>query len=328
MNNANSLLKTLLTVGSLFFGFMIAGEGPNSFTEMLSADQAASKTAFVQTTSKVTEVATPGLAALTYYTDRATFDSDAPDIPLEDFEGGSAGPGALVGCGSPLTSVASPCFGAGLIEAGLEVHASSETNIVALGAGIVPINPTTWVGSDLFADFTFLEFTNGDAFAVGLDIFDFFGSPTITINVYGAGGLIGTNIALSGGFWGVISDEPIVMVVLGTAANVVVLDNVAFGNPIVDTDGDGYIDDEDTCPMSDLAASVVIDGCDSGVANLLLGDGCTISDMIADCAAGASNHGQFVSCVAHLTNWLKSEGLISGREKGAIQRCAAGSNLP
>jgi hypothetical protein len=323
-----SIFKTLFTAGALLFSFAMAGEGSNSFTEMFSTDQTAPKANIENATSKVTEVATPGLAALTYYTDRATFDNDAPDIPLEDFEGGSAPSGQIVGCGSPVTSAASPCFGAGVIESGLEVHASSETNIVALGAGIVPVNATTWVGSDLFNDFTFLEFTNGDAYAVGLDIFDFFGSATITINVYGAGGLIGTNIALSGGFWGVISDEPIVMLVLGTPSNVIVLDNVAFGNPIIDTDGDGYPDDEDTCPMSDLGTNVVIDGCDSGVANLLMGDGCTISDLIAECAEGASNHGQFVSCVAHLTNGLKKDGLISGREKGAIQSCAAHSSLP
>jgi hypothetical protein len=322
-----SFKKGLFVAVLMISGLTLAGEGPQSFTEMLAAGQISAKSASVPMDVEVFRAARANRAVLTYYNDRATFDGDAPDIALEDFEGGVAAPGQLVGCGSPLTSTASPCFGAG-IEAGLEVHASSETNIVALGPGIVPINPTTWVGSDLFNDFTSLEFTNGDAYAVGLDIFDFFGSPTITINVYSDSGLIGTNVALSGGFWGVISDEPITRLVLGTTSNVVVLDNVAFGNPIVDTDGDGFPDDEDSCPESDLSGTVSIDGCDSGVSNALLGDGCTISDLIADCAAGASNHGAFVSCVAHLTNALKKDGVISGSEKGAIQRCAARSNLP
>jgi hypothetical protein len=31
--------------------------------------------------------------------------------------------------------------------------------------------------------------------------------------------------------------------------------------------------------------------------------------------------------VAELTNWLKAQGVISGKEKGAIQSCAAKSNI-
>jgi len=45
-------------------------------------------------------------------------------------------------------------------------------------------------------------------------------------------------------------------------------------------------------------------------------------------ADNARNHGQFVSCVSHLTNDLKNDGMISGREKGAIQNCAAEADLP
>ena len=51
---------------------------------------------------------------------------------------------------------------------------------------------------------------------------------------------------------------------------------------LADSDGDGIPDDEDNCPNSDLSDTVVIDGCDSGVANTLLSDGCTIADLIAD----------------------------------------------
>ena len=42
----------------------------------------------------------------------------------------------------------------------------------------------------------------------------------------------------------------------------------------------------------------------------------------------AKNHGQFVSCVAKLTNSLKKQGLITGAEKGEIQSCAAQADLP
>jgi len=90
-----------------------------------------------------------------------------------------------------------------------------------------------------------------------------------------------------------------------------------------DPDEDGIANDQDSCPDSDLSETVVIDGCDSGVANTVLSNGCTISDEIAECGTDSINHGQYVSCVSHLTNDLKHDGVITGREKGAIQSCVA-----
>ena len=95
-----------------------------------------------------------------------------------------------------------------------------------------------------------------------------------------------------------------------------------------DADLDMVPDDEDACLGSNLAATVVIDGCNSGVPNPLFSDGCTISDHIAQCAASAGNHGGFVSCVSHYTNGLKKDGTITGAQKGAIQSCASGANIP
>jgi hypothetical protein len=99
-----------------------------------------------------------------------------------------------------------------------------------------------------------------------------------------------------------------------------------------DADGDGVLDSEDTCFGSDLSPTVVIGSCDSGIENNMLDvgsgfPGCTISDKINECAANAKNHGKFVSCVAKLTNTLKSNGEISGREKGRIQSCAAQASI-
>jgi hypothetical protein len=85
---------------------------------------------------------------------------------------------------------------------------------------------------------------------------------------------------------------------------------------------------QDECPNSDLSATVVIDSCNSEVPNILFPSGCTISDLIGACAEGASNHGQFVSCVSHLTNDLKKVGTITGQQKGAIQSCAAKAHIP
>ena len=90
----------------------------------------------------------------------------------------------------------------------------------------------------------------------------------------------------------------------------------------------GVPDDGDQCPASNLTSTVVIDGHDSGVINQVLPDGCSISDLIAQCAANATEHGDFVSCVSNLTNELKKSGTISGKEKGAIQKSAAKANIP
>jgi hypothetical protein len=89
------------------------------------------------------------------------------------------------------------------------------------------------------------------------------------------------------------------------------------------SDGDGVPDGIDQCIGSSRAATVVIDGCDSRVANTTFATGCRISDQINDCAVGAKNHGAFVSCVAHLTDGLKTQGTITDSQKGAIQSCAA-----
>lgn len=94
---------------------------------------------------------------------------------------------------------------------------------------------------------------------------------------------------------------------------------------VTDSDGDGIPDDEDACPNSDLAPTIVIDLCDTGVENQLFEDGCTMADLIADCDATASNHGGFVSCVAHLAIVWKRAGIITGAEFGSIVSCTAQS---
>jgi hypothetical protein len=90
-----------------------------------------------------------------------------------------------------------------------------------------------------------------------------------------------------------------------------------------DADGDATADDEDCNPNSDLRPTIVIGTINTGVPNMLFADGCTMSDLIMQLFAASSNHGQFVSGVAHLTNEWKATGLITGSQKGAIQSAAA-----
>lgn len=74
--------------------------------------------------------------------------------------------------------------------------------------------------------------------------------------------------------------------------------------------------------------NVIIDGCDSGVPNTETPGGLTISELVSDCAEEATNHGQFVSCIAHVTNELKKNGTITGEQKSALQTCAAQADIP
>ena len=95
-----------------------------------------------------------------------------------------------------------------------------------------------------------------------------------------------------------------------------------------DTDGDGVSDGSDACPISIVTPTVVIDGNDTGVPNAVLADGCTVADLIAQLADQARNHGQFVSDVSRLTNDLKRDGVLTGKEKGAIQKAVAQASIP
>jgi hypothetical protein len=89
--------------------------------------------------------------------------------------------------------------------------------------------------------------------------------------------------------------------------------------------GEIYVSDPDGIYTLSL---IVIDGCDTGVMDQQLGDGELLSEKIDNCAETASNHDQFVSCVARVTKRAKRAGRISRREKAAIQRCAAKANIP
>src|SRR5436305_15337901 len=92
------------------------------------------------------------------------------------------------------------------------------------------------------------------------------------------------------------------------------------------SDGGGVPDGVDQCIGSSRDATVIIDGCNSGVPNTTFPTGCRISDQINDCAVGAGNHGAFVSCVADLTNTLKANGTISGSQQRALQSFASAAS--
>ena len=96
--------------------------------------------------------------------------------------------------------------------------------------------------------------------------------------------------------------------------------DVCPGDPLNDADSDGVCGDVDVCSESDLTATVVIDGRDTGVTNQPLGNGCTMSDEIAKAAAAARNHGGFVSRLTKLTrDWVR-QGLLTPADRVQILR--------
>ncbi len=78
-----------------------------------------------------------------------------------------------------------------------------------------------------------------------------------------------------------------------------------------DSDGDGMDDDVDKCPNSNTSTTLIVDGTDSGIPNTLQLDGCTLADLLGEDASPSD--------VAHLTNSLRKNGELSGRDKGRIQ---------
>jgi len=97
-----------------------------------------------------------------------------------------------------------------------------------------------------------------------------------------------------------------------------------------DSDGDGVPNELDQCPVADLTPTVMVDSCDSGVANALVVEpaGCTINQAITELANSSNAHGQFVSDVDKLLLQLQKAEIINPNEKNAIKDCAAQSSLP
>ena len=96
-------------------------------------------------------------------------------------------------------------------------------------------------------------------------------------------------------------------------------------NESVDSDGDGVGDNGDAFPNSNLGAQVMVGGCATGVANGRFSNGATMNDLLGAAAAGAANHGAYVSAVSQLSDSWKKAGLITGKDHGKITSCAARS---
>jgi hypothetical protein len=86
-------------------------------------------------------------------------------------------------------------------------------------------------------------------------------------------------------------------------------------------------DCRDACPASTVGGSLIIAGCDTGLADHLFDDGCAMSDAITACADSATNHGAFVSCTAKLANQWRHDAVITEQERSRILSCAGQAKI-
>lgn len=96
---------------------------------------------------------------------------------------------------------------------------------------------------------------------------------------------------------------------------------------MVDADEDSVTDSQDSCPGSNHEATVIIGGCETGIENKSLGNGCSMNDRIGQCLQDSRNHGKFVSCVTRLIIDWRKEGLIPKGKQFSIYRCAAKTKI-
>lgn len=114
------------------------------------------------------------------------------------------------------------------------------------------------------------------------------------------------------------------------SADVVVMDDFIYGEPFQDLDNDNVPDSLDQCLSSDLRAKVDVNGLDPGVTtidNTVDSSGCSIQDLVNNCADGVKNHGKYVSCIAHLANDLRKDGTITKSQSKELKTGAAQSSI-
>jgi FG-GAP repeat len=101
-----------------------------------------------------------------------------------------------------------------------------------------------------------------------------------------------------------------------------------------DADGDGLFDGCDACSYSQTSESIMIGACNTGVANVLFEDGCTMGDVIAECYsdrnkkrvitanAKRQSDSDFVVCVTETAQAWERDREISSRGVAKIVSCA------
>jgi hypothetical protein len=181
---------------------------------------------------------------LTFYTDRATFVAQFPDLPLEDFEKGKVPDRSVSGCPGPVDATNNnQCFSPGDIKPGVEFNSDHRfgpnefgLEIALLGRGFAG-NPSRNIIANFFVDAFIIDFTGGNVTATGMDLVAYFSADNCQIDVFGASGLLGSTTAPctnQGAFWGVTSDEAITRIRVFSPTNQAEgVDNISFGEGFI-----------------------------------------------------------------------------------------------
>jgi hypothetical protein len=94
-----------------------------------------------------------------------------------------------------------------------------------------------------------------------------------------------------------------------------------------DGDGDGVPDAADRCASGELSPTILVDGFDTGIADVLAAAGCTLTDRIGEAASGALNLRQFIRRVDRLSRIWMRDALIEEAEATIIRTAAARATL-
>jgi len=184
-----------------------------------------------------TATGTTQVRALTFYTDRPTFQAANPGLSLETFAATLVAADNVLACPPPFNEFTNnACFATGGILPGISVELidnSADPNNVVLtpafaGVACVAVGPNT------FANDSHLDFDPAVK-AVGFDLLNPFALQTFNIEIFGPAGPLGTTTAdgdVGGGvFFGVESDDigGITSIVVTHASEGELYCNVEFG---------------------------------------------------------------------------------------------------
>ncbi len=155
--------------------------------------------------------ATMASAAVTFYTGQGIFEGLYPGLTTEDYSGTIVPQDTVIaGMGPFNSSTNNLCFTPGGIVDGISLDNLEGNMDVVLTPPFLGVTSVT-VGPNTFSDNGVFYFS-APVNAFGIDIVMPFGAGTVDIEVFGAGGSLGTTTAsgdLTGIFWGVFSDEDI-----------------------------------------------------------------------------------------------------------------------
>jgi hypothetical protein len=172
---------------------------------------------------------------LAFFTDRAAFVAQFPDLPQEDFELGRVAVGGVRNCPGPLdASSDNACFSPGGIKPGVRFNTDLPNiagELALIGRGFRQA-PSQRIVATNFRHASIIDFTGGNVKAVGMDLVILVGQSTCQIDVFGADGLLNSGTApcnSQGVFWGVHSDKVVTRIRVFHPDVSQGVDNLSFG---------------------------------------------------------------------------------------------------